>query len=75
MPGIEFPSRMARNGIHTLIVFGDEWIVNQENRNYINDFLGLTFAGQSGYDTSNARSNTICMKPSANWTRWAESTC
>ncbi len=57
LPGVELSIKDGRNGIHTLIVFSDEWIVNQENRDYINDFLGLTFAGQSGYDTSNARSN------------------
>jgi chromosome segregation protein len=57
LPGVELSIKDGRNGIHTLIVFSDEWILNQENQDYINDFLGLAFAGQSGYDTSNARSN------------------
>jgi len=58
VPGVELSVKDGRNGIHTLVVFHDEWIVNQENKDYINDFLGLTFAGQSGYETSNARSNS-----------------
>lgn len=57
MPGVELSVKDGRNGIHTLVVFHDDWIINQENKDYINDFLGLTFAGQSGYETSNARSN------------------
>ena len=47
----------GRNGIHTLVVFHEDWIDNRENADHINSFLGLTFAGQTGYDNSNARSN------------------
>lgn len=57
MPGIELSVKDGRNGIHTLVVFHDDWIVNRENKDYINDFLGLAFAGQTGNDSSNARSN------------------
>lgn len=57
MPGVELSVKDGRNGIHTLVIFHDEWVNNQENEDYINSFLGLTFAGQTGYDNSNARSN------------------
>ena len=57
MPGVELAVKDGRNGIHTLLVFHDDWVDNQENEDYINSFLGLTFAGQTGYDNSNARSN------------------
>ena len=57
MPGVELSVKDGRNGIHTLVVFHDEWVDNRENTDYINSFLGLTFAGQTGYDNSNARSN------------------
>jgi len=57
IPGVELSVKDGRNGIHTLVVFHDDWVDNQENEDYINSFLGLTFAGRTGYDNSNARSN------------------
>jgi len=57
MPGVELSIKDGRSGIHTLVVFNEEWIDNKENADHINSFLGLTFAGQTGYDNSNARSN------------------
>ncbi len=57
MPGVELSVKDGRNGIHTLVVFQEDWVDNRENTDHINSFLGLTFAGQSGYDNSNARSN------------------
>jgi len=57
MPGIELYVKDGSSGIHTLVVFQKDWIDNEENKDYINSFLGLTFAGQSGYENSNARSN------------------
>jgi len=57
MPGVELSIKDGRNGIHTLVVFREDWIDNRENEDYINSFLGVTFAGQTGYDNSNARSN------------------
>lgn len=57
LPGIELSVKDGANGIHTLVVFSDEWILNQEQTDYINGFLGVTFAGQSNYENSNARSN------------------
>ena len=57
LPGVELSIKDGSNGIHTLVVFHEDWIDNQENADYINSFLGLTFAGQTSYDNSNARSN------------------
>lgn len=57
LPGVELSVKDGPNGIHTLAIFQEEWIDNRENKDYINDFLVLAFAGQTGYDNSNARSN------------------
>lgn len=57
MPGVELSVKDGRNGIHMLVVFQEDWVDNRENVDHINSFLGLTFAGQSGYDNTNARSN------------------
>jgi hypothetical protein len=57
MPGVELSVKDGLNGIHTLIVFHEDWIDNPENADHINRFLGVTFAGQANYDNNNARSN------------------
>ncbi len=57
MPGIELSVSDGSNGIHTLVVFHEDWIDNKENQDHINGFLGVTFAGQTGYDSNNTRSN------------------
>ncbi|MFZ2633945.1 MAG: histidinol-phosphatase [Desulfosalsimonadaceae bacterium] len=57
MPGVELSVKDGRCGIHTLVVFHEDWIDNRENTDHINSFIGLTFAGQAGYDNTNARSN------------------
>ncbi len=57
MPGVELSVKDGSNGIHTLVVFHEDWIDNPEATDHINTFLGTTFAGQAGYDNSNARSN------------------
>jgi predicted ATPase len=57
LPGVELSIKDGRNGIHTLVVFHEDWVDNRENMDHINSFLGLTFAGQTNYDNSNARSN------------------
>jgi len=57
LPGIELSVKDGANGIHTLVVFHGDWVTNQEQKDYVNDFLGMTFAGQANYDSENARSN------------------
>lgn len=57
LPGIELSIKDGANGIHTLVVFSPEWIRNQENKNYIQSFLDVTFSGQANYEHENGRSN------------------
>jgi chromosome segregation protein len=57
IPGVELNVKDGRNGIHTLVLFHEDWLDNRENTDYINGFLGVTFAGQSGFENRNARSN------------------
>ena len=57
LPGVELSVNDGGNGIHTLVVFADEWLEN--GNDYINSFLGTTFAGRTAvqYENENARSN------------------
>lgn len=57
LPGLELSVNDGKGGVHVLVVFNEDWISNIENKDYINDFLGVTFSGQSNYDNQNARSN------------------
>lgn len=57
LPGVELSVKDGANGIHTLVVYGEEWIRTPEQTDHINGFLNVTFAGQSNYDNCNARSN------------------
>jgi hypothetical protein len=57
MPGVELSVKDGANGIHTLVVFHDDWIQNQEQKDFINSFLSVTFGGQANYDKMNSRSN------------------
>lgn len=55
LPGIELSVNDGPNGIHTLIVFSDEWIEN--NNNYVNQFLNIAFEGKTPneYENENGR--------------------
>ena len=57
LPGMELSIKDGASGIHTLIIFHEDWIKNQEQVDYINGFLGVAFGGQANYDNNNARSN------------------
>lgn len=57
LPGIELSIKDGQAGVHTLVVFSDEWFKNQEQINYIKSFLNLTFAGIANFEDENARSN------------------
>ncbi len=56
-PGVELSVNDGANGIHTLVVFGDEWLANGQD--YINQFLNVVFEGKtpSEYENANARSS------------------
>jgi hypothetical protein len=57
LPGIELSVNDGSNGVHTLIVFSDEWLA--DGHDLINQFLGTTFAGKpkAQYEQENGRSN------------------
>ncbi|NMM42272.1 TrlF family AAA-like ATPase [Pseudoalteromonas arctica] len=57
LPGIELSIKDGQAGVHTLVVFTDEWINNKETENYVQSFLSVTFAGQANFEQENARSN------------------
>lgn len=56
LPGVELSVNDGANGIHTLVVFSDEWLENGQD--YINQFLNVTFAGKTPgqYENENGRS-------------------
>jgi predicted ATPase len=57
LPGIELSVKDGQAGIHTLVIFSDDWIVNKENENWIQSFLNVTFSGQANFENENGRSN------------------
>lgn len=57
LPGLELSVKDGSHGIHTLVVFSEDWISNKENTNYIQSFLNVTFGGQANFETENGRSN------------------
>lgn len=57
LPGVELSVKDGKKGIHTLVVFSDEWFENAPQTNHIQSFLGLTFAGRDNFENENAQSN------------------
>ena len=57
LPGIELSVKDGQSGVHTLVVFSDEWYMNKEHTNHIQSFLNLTFAGVSNFEDENTHSN------------------
>ncbi|WP_349678522.1 TrlF family AAA-like ATPase [Hyphomonas sp. UBA3201] len=57
LPGIELSVNDGSNGVHTLVVFSDEWL--EDGKDYINQFLNVAFAGKTPdqYEQENGRSN------------------
>ncbi|RLC06869.1 MAG: histidinol-phosphatase, partial [Deltaproteobacteria bacterium] len=57
LPGVELSVNDGRNGIHTLVVFSNEWLENGQN--YINSFLGVVFEGKTPdqYENKNGRAS------------------
>ena len=57
LPGIELSVGDGANGIHTLIVFSDEWLV--DGQDHINSFLTIAFEGKTHeqYENENGRSS------------------
>lgn len=57
LPGVELSVNDGANGIHTLIVFSDDWLV--DGQDYINQFLNVAFEGKTPnqYEQENGRSS------------------
>jgi len=57
LPGVELSVNDGSNGVHTLVVFSDEWLA--DGHDYINQFLAVAFAGKvaARYEQENGRSN------------------
>ncbi len=57
LPGIELSVNDGSNGVHTLIIFSEQWIENKQD--YINQFLNVAFSGKvpQDYEQKNGRSN------------------
>lgn len=57
LPGVELSVNDGANGIHTVIVFGNEWLEN--GKDHINPFLTIAFEGKTPneYEHENSRSS------------------
>ncbi len=57
LPGVELSVGDGANGIHTVVVFSDEWL--QNGNDYINQFLNVAFEGKTPgeYEQENGRSS------------------
>lgn len=56
LPGVELSVSDGANGIHTLVVFSDEWL--SDDGDFINQFLNVAFTGKTPEHYENA--NGIC---------------
>ncbi|NEG81056.1 TrlF family AAA-like ATPase [Pantoea agglomerans] len=56
LPGVELSVNDGQAGVHTLVVFADEWFINPQQTNHIESFLTATFAGVDNFENENARS-------------------
>lgn len=66
LPGIEFSVKDGAKGLHILIIFDDSWIYNQENYNYIQDFITSAFVGINGYDRPEYKNSNFTFKETCN---------
>lgn len=57
LPGVELSVKDGANGVHTLVVFSDDWL--EQGHDYINSFLSSAFHGKvpAQYEQENGRSN------------------
>ena len=57
LPGVELSVNDGANGIHTLIVFSDDWL--EHGQDHINPFLTIAFEGKTPaqYEQENGRSS------------------
>jgi len=62
LPGVELSVNDGANGIHTLVVFSDDWLA--EGHDHINPFLGVVFEGKIPvqYEQENGRSSLSLLE-------------
>ena len=62
LPGVELSVNDGENGIHTLVVFSDDWLT--DGNDYINPFLNVAFAGKipAQYEQENGRSSISLLE-------------
>src|SRR5258708_411644 len=62
LPGVELSVNDGSNGVHTLIVFSDQWLA--DGHDLINQFLNTAFAGrpETQYAQEHARANQNLVK-------------
>jgi len=62
LPGVELSVNDGANGIHTLVVFSDDWLA--EGHDHINPFLGVAFEGKikEKYEHENSRSSLSLLE-------------
>jgi chromosome segregation protein len=55
LPGVELSVDDGANGVHTLVIFSDEWLA--DGQDYINSFLSVAFEGKTPgqYEHENGR--------------------
>ncbi|CAM5398526.1 TrlF family AAA-like ATPase [Eoetvoesiella caeni] len=62
LPGVELSVNDGANGIHTLVVFSDDWFA--DGHDHINPFLGVAFEGKipAQYEQENGRSSFALLE-------------
>ncbi|HGS4567805.1 TPA: TrlF family AAA-like ATPase [Vibrio cholerae] len=62
LPGVELSVNDGANGIHTLVVFSDDWL--EDGHDHINPFLGVAFEGKipAHYEQENGRSSLSLLE-------------
>tara|TARA_R110001583_G_scaffold87175_1_gene227791 strand:- start:8630 stop:11269 length:2640 start_codon:yes stop_codon:yes gene_type:complete len=62
LPGVELSVSDGANGIHTLVVFSDDWLA--DGHDHINPFLGVAFEGKipTRYEQENGRSSLSLLE-------------
>lgn len=57
LPGVELSVNDGANGVHTIVVFSDQWLEN--GKDFINQFLATSFKGKVAeeYEQENGRSS------------------
>lgn len=62
LPGVELSVNDGANGVHTLVIFSDDWIAN--GHDYINQFLNVAFRGKipAEYEQENGRSSKSLLE-------------